>query len=214
MIIKVLLADDHAIVADGLRALLETHPDIKVTGIARNGREAVEQAGRLLPDVVVMDVTMPELNGIDAMQKIHVAHPGVRVVMLSMHGTPEHIYRAVQAGAQGYLLKDSAGTEVVRAVRAVHAGRRYFSAQIGDTMFDDYLHDWHSNSPLNQLSSREREIVQMVAEGRTSAQIAQVLGLSPKSVETYRSRAMHKLKVSDVPGLVKLAIQYGLISLD
>ncbi|MEK7755318.1 MAG: response regulator transcription factor [Acidobacteriota bacterium] len=214
MTIKVLLADDHAIVVDGLRVLLETHADIKVTGVARNGREAVEPAGRLRPDVVIMAETMPDLNGIGSTQKIHSAHPDVRVIMLSMHGTPEHIYRALQAGAQGYLLKDSAGTEVVRAVRAVHVGRRYFSEQISTTMLDDYLHDRHSHDPLDQLSSREREIVQMVAEGRTSAQIAQVLGLSAKSVETYRSRAMHKLKVSDVPGLVKIAIQYGLISLD
>ncbi len=213
MPIRVLLADDHAVVRDGLRYLLEAQGDIAVVGDAPNGRLAVQQTQQLAPDVVVMDIAMPELNGIVAARQIREISPATQIIILSMHSTPEHIRHALQAGAQGYLLKESAGAEVVQAVRAVHAGRRYLSQKITETVINDYVLQRAADGaedPLARLSAREREILQLVAEGKTSAQIAQALHLSPKSVETYRSRLMRKLGIGDVAGLVKFAIQHGL----
>ena len=210
----VILADDHAVVRDGLHVLLEAHSDISVVGDAANGRQAVRLALQLHPDVVVMDIAMPELNGIEATQHIHDASPSAKVLILSMHSTTEHIFRALQAGARGYLLKDSAGTEVVDAVRAVHAGRRYLSQKIASTVLDDYISERSRASPLDSLSPRERQILQLVAEGKSSAEAAALLFLSPKTVDTYRSRMMQKLGIGDLPGLVKFAIQHGVTQLD
>jgi len=212
--IRVLLADDHAVVRDGLRALLEAQADIEVVGDAANGREVLRQARQLRPDVVVMDIAMPELNGVEATRQMRDACPTTQVLILSMHSTTEHIFRALQAGARGYLLKDSAGSEVVEAVRVVHAGRRYLSHKIAAAVVDDYIAERHQTSPLDSLSRRERQILQLVAEGKSSAEIAAKLFLSPKTVDTYRSRMMHKLGVSDLPGLVKFAIQHGVTQLD
>lgn len=212
--ISVLLADDHAVVRDGLRALLEAQADIEVVGDAANGREVLRLAQQLHPDVVVMDIAMPELNGVEATQQMHDAYPSTQVLILSMHSTTEHIFRALQAGARGYLLKDSAGAEVVDAVRVVHAGRRYLSQKIAATVIDDYIAERHRASPLESLSSRERQILQLVAEGKSSAEIAAILFLSPKTVDTYRSRLMHKLDIGDLPSLVKFAIQHGVTQLD
>ena len=210
----VVLADDHTVVRDGLRVLLEAHSDISVVGDAANGRQAVRLALQLHPDVVVMDIAMPELNGIEATRQIHDASPSTQVVILSMHSTTEHIFRALQAGARGYLLKDSAGAEVVAAVRAVHAGRRYLSRKIASTVLDDYISERSRATPLDSLSPRERQILQLVAEGKSSAETAALLFLSPKTVDTYRSRMMQKLGIGDLPGLVKFAIQHGITQLD
>src|SRR6476620_4868924 len=212
--IKVFLADDHAVVRDGLRVLLEVQSDIRVVGTAENGREAVRLARQLHPDVMVMDIAMPELNGIEATQQIHDASPSTQVLILSMHSTTEHIFRALQAGARGYLLKDSAGTEVVDADRAVHAGRRYLSQKIASAVIDDYISDRQRASPLDSLSRRERQILQMVAEGKSSAEAAAMLFLSQKPVDTYRSRMMQKLGIRVLPSLVKFAIQHGITQLD
>jgi DNA-binding NarL/FixJ family response regulator len=212
--ISVLLADDHAVVRDGLRALLEAQTDIEVVGDAANGREVLRLAQQLHPDVVVMDIAMPELNGVEATQQMHDAYPSTQVLILSMHSTTEHIFRALQAGARGYLLKDSAGAEVADAVRVVHAGRRYLSQKIAATVIDDYIAERHRTSPLESLSSRERQILQLVAEGKSSTEIAAILFLSPKTVDTYRSRLMHKLDIGDLPSLVKFAIQHGVTQLD
>ena len=217
MPIKVFLADDHAVVRDGLRALLEAQADITVVGDAADGRQAVDQVRKLRPDVVVMDIAMPDLNGIEATQQIRESCPSTRVVILSMHSSPEHVFRALQAGARGYLIKESAGKEVAVAVRALHAGRRYFSRQITDTVIDDYIHQRQfssDQSPLGSLSPREREVLQLVVEGKSSAKIANTLYLSIKTVETYRSRVMEKLGIHDLPGLVKFAIQHGLTTLE
>jgi DNA-binding NarL/FixJ family response regulator len=210
----VVLADDHAVVRDGLRVLLEAQSDISVVGDAANGRQAVRLALQLHPDVVVMDIAMPELNGIEATQQIHDASPSTQVLILSMHSTAEHIFRALQAGARGYLLKDSAGAEVVAAVRAVHAGRRYLGQKIASAVLDDYISERHRASPLDSLSPRERQILQLVAEGKSSAEAAALLFLSPKTVDTYRSRMMQKLGIGDLPSLVKFAIQHGITQLD
>ena len=215
--IRVFLADDHAVVRNGLRAILEAQADVTVIGDAADGRQAVRLVQQLRPDVVVMDISMPEMNGIEATQQICESHPATQVVILSMHSSAEHIFRALQAGARGYLLKESAGAEVVDAVRAVHVGRRYLSQRISETMIDDYLRQRQApelRSPLQRLTPRERQVLQLVAEGHSSAAIAEILFLSPKTVETYRSRLMQKLNLSDLPSLVRFAIQHGITSLE
>jgi len=212
--IRIVLADDHAVVRDGLRVLLQAQPDFEVVGDAANGREAMRLTQQLHPDVVVMDIAMPELNGIEATLQIHDVAPATQVLILSMHSTTEHIFRALHAGARGYLLKDSAGAEVVDAVRVVHAGRRYLSPKIASTVIDDYISERQRASPLDSLSRRERQILQLVAEGKSSAEAAAMLFLSPKTVDTYRSRMMQKLGIADVPSLVKFAIQHGVTQLD
>jgi DNA-binding NarL/FixJ family response regulator len=211
--ITVLLADDHAVVRDGLRVLLEASGDIRVVGAARDGRAAVDEARRLKPAVVLMDIAMPQLNGIDATIEIMRLYPETKVLILSMHYSSEHVYRALQGGASGYLLKESAGAEVVQAVRAVAAGRRYLSQKITDTVLEDYLREGRREGPLQSLSARERQILQLTVEGRSSAEIAGTLHLSPKTVDTYRSRLMQKLGIDDLAGLVKFAIQNGLTSI-
>ena len=215
MTISVFLADDHAVVRDGLSSLLSAEPDICIVGTAANGREAALQVTRLGPDVVIMDIAMPELNGIDATREISAVCPAARVIILSMHVTNEHVLRSLQAGAVGYLVKESAGTEVVDAVRAVYAGHRYLSLQITDQLIDQLAHqpDFVTKSPLDRLSPRECEVLQLVVEGKSSAEIAEILSLSVKTVETYRSRIMVKLNIHDIPGLVKFAIRHGLTQL-
>jgi DNA-binding NarL/FixJ family response regulator len=215
--ITVFLADDHAVVRDGLRVLLEAQPDISVIGDAGNGRETVRRVAKLHPDVAIVDIAMPELNGIETALEIGEVCPSTQVIILSMHSTTEHIFRALQAGARGYLLKESAGIEVVNAVRAVHVGHRYLSQKISDRLIDDYVRqrqDAEAKSPLARLSQREREVLQLVVEGKSSAEIADILSLSLKTVETYRSRLMHKLGINDLPSLVRFAIQHGLTPLE
>ena len=212
--IRVLLADGHAVVRDGLRVLLEAQADIDVVGDVANGREVLRQAQQLHPDVVLLDIAMPEMNGIEATLQMRNAYPSTQILILSMHSTTEHIFRALQAGARGYLLKDSAGAEVVDAVRAVHAGRRYLSQKITATVIDDYIAERHRASPLESLSRRERQILQLIVEGKSSAEVGAMLFLSPKTVDTYRSRMMQKLGISDLANLVKFAIQHGGTQLD
>ena len=217
MTIKVFLADDHAVVRDGMQALLEGEHDITVVGMASNGRDAVRRVQKFNPDVVVMDIAMPELNGIEATARIYEASPSIQVIILSMHDTSEHIFQALKAGARGYLIKESAGKEVITAVRTVHSGRRYLSRKIEEKVIENYI-DYRKTapdrSPLEKLSLREREILQLVVEGKSSAMIAESLFLSPKTIETYRSRLMQKLGIKDLPSLVKFAIQHGLTSIE
>jgi DNA-binding NarL/FixJ family response regulator len=208
--IAVLLADDHAIVRDGLKTLLEVQPDLRVVGEAANGREAVAAAAQLKPDVAVMDISMPDMNGIEAARRIRAARQETRVVMLSMHGNAEHVYRALEAGATGYLLKESAGSELVAAIRAVHAGRRYLTEKVNELVIAGYLGENRAGSPLESLSKRERDILQHIVDGRNNRETAELLHISIKTVETYRSRMMQKLGIRDVTGLVKFAISHGL----
>src|SRR5688572_5762173 len=217
MKIRVLVADDHAIVREGLRVMLGNQPDMEVVGIAANGREAIRLVDEYDPDVVVMDITMPELNGIEAIQQMLSRHPHLKVIVLSIHETKPYVHRALKAGAKGYLIKETAGLEVVDAVRAVYRGERYLSQRISDLLTDISFRNLEvpmEVSPLEQLSSREREILQLVAEGKTSQEIAKRLSISPKTVDTYRSRLMHKIGVEDMAGLVKFAIQHGVILLE
>ena len=212
--IKVLLADDHAVVRDGLRALLEAEGDIQVIGVASNGIDAVQLALQSNPDVVVMDIAMPDLNGIEATRQIREVHLHTQVVILSIHATAEHIQRALEAGALGYLLKESAGSEVVTAVRSVHKGNRFLSRKVADIALESHVGQPKAEDPLAALSRREREVFYLMVDGKTSAEAAQIISLSPKSVETYRSRIMQKLDIHDIPSLVKFAIRHGLISLE
>lgn len=196
MSIRVVLADDYAIIRDGLQVLLESQQDIKVVGVATNGREAIQLVDEQEPDVLVIDISMPELNGIDAIQQMLPRHPHLRVVVLSIHDTKPYVHRALKAGAKGYLLKETAGLEVLEAVRAVYSGERYLSLRIADLLMDhlfETLDTSMEGSPLDKLSPREREVLQLVAEGKTSQEIGVKLSLSPKSVDTYRSRLMQKL---------------------
>jgi DNA-binding NarL/FixJ family response regulator len=205
---RVLLADDHAVVRYGLRALFELS-GMQVVGEAIDGREALRLAEELQPDVVVMDVTMPGLNGIDAAGVLHERSPGSRIVILSMHSDTEHVHRAFAAGVSGYLLKGSASDEIIAAVRAVLAGRRYLSSGLAH-IDRARVANADEPGPLDSLSSRERQVLQLVVEGHSSADIASIVFLSPKSVDTYRSRVMKKLGVSDIPALVKFAVQHGI----
>lgn len=212
MSIKVLIADDHAMMSEGLKTLIETGAAATVVAIVGNGREAVQASLRLNPDVVVMDISMPDLNGIEATRLIRERCPATQIVILSMHSDREQVHRAFAAGAIGYVLKEAAGAEVLSAVRAAAGGRRYLSSAMDEHTInrDAPL----SNSPLASLSSRERQVLQLVVEGKSSAEIAGIVHLSPKTVETYRSRLMKKLGVTDIPALVKFAVLNGITSLD
>lgn len=214
MSIDVFLADDHAVVRDGLRCLLEAQGDIRVIGDAADGREAVRQVRQLKPDVVLMDIAMPELNGIEATVQVRQACPSVRVLILSMHATPEHVREALRAGAQGYLLKKSAGVEVVEAVRTVHAEGAYLSQKIAGSVIADYIRDRHPGSPLDTLTRRERQILQLIVEGKSNLEASRSLFLSQKTVETYRSRMMQKLSVTCFPDLMRFALHHGIATLE
>jgi DNA-binding NarL/FixJ family response regulator len=208
--IGVLLVDDHAILRDGLKTLLEAQSDLRVVGEAVNGRDAITAAAELRPEVIVMDISMPDMNGVEAARRIHLAHPETRIVMLSMHGNAEHVYRALEAGASGYLLKESAGNELVAAIRAVHAGRRYLTEKVNELVIAGYLGERRAASPLESLSKRERDILQHVVDGRSNKDVARLLNISIKTVETYRSRMLQKLGIRNVAELVKFAISHGL----
>lgn len=212
MAIRVFLVDDHAMVRDGLRMLLEAQENIRVVGEAADGLSAIREASRLRPEVIVMDIAMPEMNGIDAARRILDLAPKTRVVVLSMHGSPEHIRRAFSSGVHAYVLKESAGTELVAAVREAHAGGRYLSSGISGFVLPSEAvpGSVDSKDPLAKLSSREQEVFHLVVAGKTSLEIGRLLNLSPKSVDTYRSRLMAKLGISNLTGLVKFALRHGL----
>jgi DNA-binding NarL/FixJ family response regulator len=214
MAIRVLIADDHGVVAEGLRYVVEAQPDMEVIACVQDSREAVRLALESQPDVVLIDQAMPQLNGTEATHLIRERSPGIHVIVLSMYSNHAHVVGALQAGASGYVVKKSAAKEVVDAIRAVHQGKRYLSKEIADVVIDQVAHRAGSKNPLELLSSRERQVLQMLAEGHTVASIAATLSLSPKSVETYRGRMMEKLEIRDVAGLVRFAIQHGITSLE
>jgi DNA-binding NarL/FixJ family response regulator len=210
MAITILLADDHGVLRDGVRRLLEANADLRVVATADDGMVAVEKAAELQPEVAVMDISMPRMNGIDATRVITRRSPATSVVILSMHSTAELVRQATLAGARGFLLKEAAGDEVVRAVRAVAAGQRYFSSGIANKLLDL---PGVAGAGMEVLTAREREVLQLVAEGKSNAEAAAALGLSPRSVETYRGRLMQKLGIEDLPALVKFAIRHGITPL-
>jgi two-component system, NarL family, response regulator NreC len=207
--IRILLADDHAVVRQGFRMILSAHADLEIVGEAGNGREAVELAAALRPDVVVMDVTMPELNGIEATRRLTAENPHIRVVALSMHKDSVYVREILRAGARGYLLKDSVADDLVAAVRAVAGGEGYLSPAVSNAVLDDYRK--HVTNPINLLSSREREVLQMLAEGKTNKEIAVTLNLSVYTVDAHRGRIMEKLNVHSINELVRFAVRNGLV---
>jgi two-component system, NarL family, response regulator NreC len=207
--IRILLADDHAVVRQGFKMILGAQSDMEIVGEAGNGREAVELAESLKPDIVVMDVAMPELNGIEATRRLSTSSPHTRVVALSMHKDNVYIREILRAGARGYLLKDSVAADVVNAIRAVARGESYLSPAVSNAVLDDYRK--HVTNPINLLSSREREVLQMLAEGKTNKEIAVVLNLSVYTVDAHRGRIMEKLNVHSINELVRFAVRNGLI---
>jgi DNA-binding NarL/FixJ family response regulator len=207
--IRILLADDHAVVRQGFKMILDAQTDMEIVGEAANGREAVELAEKLRPDVVVMDVAMPELNGIEATRRVVAALPHARVIALSMHKDSVYVREILRAGARGYLLKDSGAEDLVRAVRAVAGGESYLSPAVSNAVLDDYRR--HVTDPIDLLTSREREVLQMLAEGKTNKEIAVVLNLSVYTVDAHRGRIMEKLNMHSINELVRFAVRKGLI---
>jgi two-component system, NarL family, response regulator NreC len=212
MPIRVFIADDHGIVRDGLRSILRFQPDMLVVGEAGNGLDCLRRLPESRPDVLIIDVAMPGMNGIDTAQQLREILPALRTIILSMHVTGVHVRRALKAGACGYLVKECAGAEVVQAVRAVHAGRRFFSERIADLVAQEgLLHPGRfDHDPLDLISPRERQVLQLVVEGKTSDEISVLLSLSPKTVETYRSRLREILHLDSTSALVKFALAHGL----
>lgn len=206
---RILLVDDHAVVRHGFRMILDAQPDLDVIGEASNGREAVAEAERLMPDIVVMDVTMPELNGIEATRRINDLLPRTRVLALSMHKDSVYVREILRAGARGYLLKDAPQDDLVTAVRALARGEGYLSSSVSDAVLSDYRK--HVTNPIDLLSSREREVLQMIAEGMTNKAIASSLNLSVYTVEAHRGRIMEKLNLHSSGELVRFAVRNGLI---
>ena len=214
MSIRVILADDHVLIRAGLRALLQSLPNVSVIGEASTGHEAVEVVAREQPDVVLMDIAMPDLNGLDAAARIVKQWPGVRVIILSMHGNEEYVGQALDAGATGYLLKGAEPAELELALKAVMRGETYLTPSVSKALVDEYVaRRKEQSSPLQDLTSRQREILQLIAEGSSTKAIARKLNLSIKTVETHRSELMRRLDIHDVAGLVRYAIKTGLVTL-
>jgi DNA-binding NarL/FixJ family response regulator len=213
--LRVLLADDHNLIRAGLRLVVAQQPDFVVAGEAENGRQAVAMAESLAPDVVVMDVGMPDLNGIEACRQVREKHPETQVVMLSMHSDEGYILRALKAGARAYLLKDSAEADLARAIRAAGEGKSFFSPAVAKVLLEDYMRKLErtgAEDSYELLSPREREVLQMVAEGKSSKDVANSLNLSVYTVETHRAKIMQKLNLKSVPELILYAVRKGIIA--
>ena len=211
---RVLLADDHKILRQGLRTLLEQEKDIQIVGEADNGRSSVKLTGELAPDVVIMDVAMPDLNGIDATRRITEADPRTRVLALSMHSDGRYVKGMLQAGARGYILKDCAAEELTHAIRTVMAGQVYVSPGVTGTIVNDYVRQLTAADQPATLTPREREVLQLLAEGSSTANIAAGLNLSVKTIETHRKRIMDKLDLRSIAELTKYAIREGITTVD
>lgn len=213
--VRIVLADDHTIMRDGLRLVLGRQSDFSVVGEASNGREALEVVERLRPDVVIMDIAMPLLSGIEAAGRITAQYPRISVLILSMHSDEGYILRALKAGARGYLLKDSAEADLIQAVRAVSSGKAFFSPAVSKVLADDYIRQVRqrgADDPYDLLTARERELLQLVVELKPTKDIAALLGLSPHTVDTHRANLMQKLNVHSIPELILYAVRKGVIS--
>ena len=213
--IRILLADDHKLMRSGLRLLIEQQADLTVIGEAADGREAVALAKSLRPDVAVMDISMPNLNGIEAAHQITQSHAELAVIVLSMHPDESYVLRALKAGAKGYLLKDSAESDLITAVRAVARGKSFFSPAVSKVLLDDYIRKLKrsgAEDAYDLLTPREREVLQLVAEGKSNKEVANLLNLSVYTVETHRSNIMQKLNLKGVPELTLYAVRKGIIS--
>jgi DNA-binding NarL/FixJ family response regulator len=211
--IRVLLVDDHSLVRAGIRSLLEKIPGVEVVGEASNGREALELVRSTSPNLVLMDIAMPDLAGLETLPRIARNFPGVKVILLSAHANEEYVIRALRSGASGYMLKDAATSELELAINSVAQGKTYLSPSISRTVIDSYLQRvGGESSPLEELTPRQREILQLIAEGTNTKEIAYALKISVKTVEAHRLQLMARLDIHDVPGLVRYAIRCGLVS--
>jgi two-component system, NarL family, response regulator NreC len=211
---RVLIADDHGVVRQGLRALLEKSPEISVVGEASDGREAVRLAAELRPNIVVMDIAMPLLNGVEATSQILSRDPDIKVIILSVHSDESYILRALSCGAKGYLLKDSAEGDILPAVETVAKGRPYFSPLIASTLLDEYLQTMKKNKirdSYDLLTDREKEVLQLLAEGKSNKEVAGVLNLSPHTVESHRTSLMQKLNLHNTAEIVLYAVRKNII---
>jgi DNA-binding NarL/FixJ family response regulator len=214
MAIRIILADDHTIIRSGLRLLLEQQPDFKVVAEANDGREAVQLVSKNHPDVAILDIGMPQLNGIEATRQIVAENPEAQVLILSMHSDEGYVLRALKAGARAYILKNSAEADLIRAVRSVAEGKSFFSPVISKMLLEDYVRQVREKQvedSYDLLTPREREILQLLAEGRTNKEVATVLGLSPHTVETHRGNILEKLNLHGVPELILYAVRKGII---
>jgi two-component system response regulator NreC len=214
MPVRIVIADDHTIMRNGLRLILERQSEFSVVGEASDGREAIALAQDLAPDVVILDIAMPSLNGIEAAARITADHPRTAVLILSMHSDESYVLRALRAGARGYLLKDSADSDLVSAVRALCAGKAFFSPAVSRVLADDYVRQIRQRGledPYDSLTARERELVQLVAELKSTKEIANLLNLSPHTVDTHRANLMSKLNLHSIPELILYAVRKGII---
>ena len=212
--IRILLADDHRLVRTGLRLLIEQHPDLEVIGEATDGREAVSMAERMRPDVALIDISMPRLNGIDAVRQLLSMDRSIATIILTMHSDDFYILRALQAGAKGYLLKDSAEADLVSGIRAVAQGKSFFSPAVSRVLLEDYISNLRhkgTDDSYDLLTPREREIFQLIAEGKSNKEIASLLNVSVYTIETHRSNIMKKLHLKGVPDLMLYAVRKGII---
>ena len=211
--IRVLVADDHTIVRQGLVGILAASPEIEVVGQAADGHEAVEKSLEARPDVAVLDVSMPRLNGMEAARRIHEALPATRILVLTMHDDEEYVLKMVRAGASGYLLKDSAASELIAAIKSLRAGQTYFSPHATKALAEAYQHpEPQAENPYERLTDREREIFQLVVEGKTNKEIGEILFISPKTVDNHRTRLMEKLGIHSAADLVRYAAKHKLLS--
>jgi len=213
--IRIVIADDHTILRNGLRLLLERHSDLIVVAEASNGREAVELVLQQPPDVIIMDIAMPTLNGIEAARRISASQPKTAVIILSVHSDESYILRALRAGARGYLLKDSAEADLIQAVRSVATGKAFFSPAVSKVLADDYLRQFAQHGvedPYELLTPRARELLQLIAELKPTKEIADLLNLSPHTIDTHRGNLMQKLNVHSIPELILYAVRKGIIS--
>ena len=208
-VIKILLADDHTIVRQGLKLILAAHADMQVLGEAANGREAVELAAKLHPDIVLMDVAMPELNGIEATRQMVAANTRIRILVLSMHKESVYVREILRAGARGYILKDAIDTELLTAIRSVARGDGYISPAVSGALLNDFR--GNATNPIDLLSPREREVLQLIAEGKTNKEIATRLNLSVYTVDSHRGKVMEKLNLHSTGELVRFALKQGLV---
>lgn len=212
---RIVLSDDHTLMRAGLRVLLEREPDLAVVGEAEDGRKTIDLVESLQPEVLVLDIGMPNLNGIEAARQITGKYPEIAVVILSMHSDESYVLRALKAGVRGYLLKDSAESDLIRAIRAVRGGKAFFSPAVGKTLLEDYVRQLRQRDEEDSyelLTSREREILQLIAEGKSNKDVANLLNLSPYTVETHRAHILQKLGLHTIPDLILYAVRKGIIS--
>jgi len=215
--VRLLVADDHKIFRQGIKKLLEEEPDLQVVGESADGRETVKKATELKPDIVLMDIAMANLNGLEATKQIKKVLPEVKVIMLTMHKNEEYVLQSFQAGASGYILKEGAVEELVSAIRSIYADKSFLSPTVSKTLVDAYLRKMETGkteTPFDLLTDREREVLQLIAEGYTNREVAKQLFISVKTVEAHRAHIMQKLNIHDIAKLVKYAIQKGLVDLN